>query len=46
MKTDYNIKINEIEKKVTDCNYDKYITSPEFNTFTVEIFAERLKQAN
>ena len=46
MKTDYNIKINEIEKKVTDCNYDKYITNAEFNTFTAETFAARLKQAN
>ena len=30
-KTDYNAKISEIEKKVTDHNHDKYITTPEFN---------------
>ena len=44
--TDYNIKINEIENKITDHDHDKYITTPEFNTFTSENFAARLKQAN
>ena len=29
--TDYNTKINEIEKKLTDHMHDKYITTPEFN---------------
>ena len=33
-KTDYNTKINEIKKKITDHNCDKYITTPEFNKFT------------
>ena len=37
-KTDYNTKINEIEKKITNHNHDKYITTPEFNKFTAEIF--------
>ena len=45
-KIDYNTKINEIEKKITDHNHDKYITTPEFNKFTAETFAARLKQAN
>ena len=27
-------------------NHNKYITTPEFNKFTVEIFAARLTQAN
>ena len=27
MKTDYNTKINEIEKKITDHDHDKYITT-------------------
>ena len=31
-KTDYNTKITEIEKKLTDHNHDKYITTSEFNT--------------
>ena len=29
-KPDYNTIINEIEKKITDHNHDKYITTPEF----------------
>ena len=44
--TDYNTKIREIEKKLTDHNHDKYITIPEFNKFTAGIFATRLAQAN
>ena len=27
-KTDYDTKISEIEKKVSDHNHDKYITTP------------------
>ena len=42
-KTEYNTKINEIEKKVADHNHDKCITTPEFNKFTGEIFPLRLK---
>ena len=30
-KTDYDTKITEIEKKLTDHNHDKYITAPEFH---------------
>ena len=45
-KTDYDTKISETGKKVAHHNHDKYITTPEFNKFTTEIFAERLKQAN
>ena len=45
-KTDYNTKINKIEKKITDHNHDKYITTPEFNRFTAEIFYLRLKRTN
>ena len=40
-KTDYKAKISEIEKKVTDHNHDKYITTPEFKKFTAEIFAAK-----
>ena len=39
-------KINEIEKKATDRNQKKCITTPEFNKFTAEIFTLRLKRAN
>ena len=45
-KTDYNTKISEIEKKVSDHNDDKYITTPEFNKFTAEVFDARLVRAN
>ena len=45
-KINFNTKINELENKTTDHNYDKYITNPEFNKFTEEIFDLRLKRAN
>ena len=45
-KTNYNTKISEIEKKITDHNHDKYITTPEFNKFIAEIFDLRSKRAN
>ena len=45
-KTDYDTKITEIEKKLTDHNHDKYIATPEFNTLAADIFNARLTQAN
>ena len=45
-KTNYNTKINEIEKKITDHDHGKYITTQEFNKLTSENFIARLKQAN
>ena len=39
-------KITEIEKKLTDHNNDKYITTPEFNTLAADVFNARLAQAN
>ena len=45
-KTDYNTKINEIEKAITNHNRDKYITTPEFNKFTAEIFDLKLNREN
>ena len=45
-KTDYDTKISELEKKLTDHNHDKYITTPEFNKLTSKSFAARLAQAN
>ena len=41
-KTDYNIKISHIEKKITDHNHDKYITTPEYNTVAASTFNARL----
>ena len=43
-KTDYNKKITDIEKNLTDHNHDKYITTPEFNTLAA-VFNARLAQA-
>ena len=45
-KTDSDTKISEIEKKLTDHNHDKYITTPEFNTLSVDVFNVRPVQEN
>ena len=45
-KTDYDTKISELEKKLTDHNHDQYITTPEFNTLATSVFKARLAQAN
>ena len=41
-----NTKTTEIEKKLTDHNHDKCITTPEFNALAADIFNARLAQAN
>ena len=40
------MEINETEKRITDHNHDKYITTSEFNKVITENFAARLAQAN
>ena len=45
-KTEYDTKITEIEKKLTDHNHDKYITTPEFNNLASDDFNARLALAN
>ena len=45
-KIDYDTKVNQIEKKITDHSHDKYITTPQFNKLTIENFAARLAQVN
>ena len=45
-KTDYDTKITEIEKKLTDHNHDKYNTTPESNTLAADVFNASLAQAN
>ena len=45
-KTDYDTKITEIEKKLTNHNHDKYITTPEFNNLAASVFNARLTEAN
>ena len=39
-KTDYNTKINEIDKKTTDDDYNKYITTPKFNKLTSKLLLQ------
>ena len=34
----------KLKKKLADHDHDKYITTPEFNRFTTELFAARLAQ--
>ena len=45
-KTDYDTKISQLEKKLTDHDHDKYITTPEFNTLAANVFNARLAQAD
>ena len=45
-KADYNTKISETKKKITDHDHDKYISVPEFNELTAEKFTPTLKQVN
>ena len=44
--TDYNTKILDIEKEITDHDHDKYITTSEFNTLAANVFNARLAQTN
>ena len=45
-KKNYDAKISEIEKTVTDHDHDKYITASEFNNLIAKSFAATLPQAN
>ena len=45
-KTDYNKKVTEIEKKLTNHSHDKYITTTEFNKLATDTFNARIVQAN
>ena len=45
-KTDYNTKVSDIGKKITDHNHDKYITTTEFNKLTTENFKAKLAQVD
>ena len=38
--------MSETEKKITDHDHNKYITTPEFNKLTSKNFPARLAQAN
>ena len=39
-------KLLKLKKKLIDHNRDKYIATPEFNTFAADAFNARLAQAN
>ena len=41
-KTDYDTTITEIENKLDNHNYGKFITTPEFNTLAKDVFNVRL----
>ena len=45
-KTDYDTKITEIKKKLTDNNHDKYVIASVFNTLAAGVFNVTLVQAN
>ena len=38
--TDYNTKISDLEKKLTDHNHGKYITISEFNTLAADVILQ------
>ena len=40
----YDTRITKTEKKLTDYDHGKYITTPEFNILVAEVFDARLKQ--
>ena len=46
MKTDYDTKINDIEKKITDHKHDEYVSTLKFNKLAADVFNTRLEQAN
>ena len=43
---EYDTKISELQKKLTDHNNDKYITTPEFNTLPASVFNASLAHTN
>ena len=45
-QTNYNTKITDIENKLNNHNYDKYIDTLEFNELAADVFNVRLAQAN
>ena len=45
-KTNCDTKTSELEKKITNHDHDRYITTPECNILSVSVFNVRLAQAN
>ena len=45
-KTNCDTKTSELEKKITNHDHDRYITTPECNILSVSVFNVRLARAN
>ena len=45
-KTNYNTKIIALEKKITDHDHGKYITTSELNTLATNVVNTKITQAN
>ena len=45
-KINYDTKISELGKNLTDHDHDKYISTPEFNTFAASVFDAKLEKEN
>ena len=45
-KINYDTKISELEKKLTDHNHDKHITTPAFNTLAAHVLLPKTKNLN
>ena len=45
-KADYDTKVSEIEKKITDNHHGKYVSTPEFNNLAAGAFTAILAQAD
>ena len=41
-KTDYKIKVTELENRLNNHNHDKYIDASEFYKLTADVFNARL----
>ena len=45
-RINYDTKISELGKNLTDHDHDKYISTPEFNTFAASVFDAKLAKEN
>ena len=39
-KIEYDTKVSQLEKKITDDNNDNHITAPEFNTLAASVLVQ------
>ena len=45
-KTNYDTKISDLEKKITDHDHDKYITTSEINALATNVANTKITQTN